>query len=288
MNYMVRHTHLREDPSTLMPNARTILCVALPYKPAKSIPTNEPQIAMYAYGEDYHRVIRRKLKQLLRHIKTLIPTAEGRICVDSAPIFEKYYAEQAGIGFIGRNTQLIVPHYGSMVLLGELLLNIELPTGKPLNANCGKCRRCIDACPTQAIVLSTRRTGSFHPDGSCPCGEHYSSLDCHKCLSYQTIEHNGELPQFIKEQMANHIYGCDTCIKICPHNANIPATQVSEFIPSPLISMNKEAWQALTPIDFDRLFHRSAIKRIGYTRLMRNIAASLSNIADTLDASNNT
>lgn len=252
MDYMNRYTAERMDPSLLLKDARSILSLALNYFPAQLIAEKNPQIAWYAYGKDYHEVMRKKLHELLLFIRTLLPV-EGRICVDTAPLLERYWAQKAGIGWIGKNTQLIIPKAGSCFFLGEILLEARIPPDDPAKNQCGNCEQCLKACPAQALCAPF-------------------TLDAHKCLSYQTIENRGPLSEESKRAIGNRIYGCDECQKACPHQRFASPTSVSAFHPSPeLLQMTGNKWANLTPEEYRQLFKGSAVKRVKYEGLMRNI-----------------
>ena len=255
MQYMEHNRHLRLDPTQLVPGCRTLIVVALNYYPARLQPKEDYQIAYYAYGKDYHRVVKDKLQQLLAYVKTLVPEAEGRAFCDTAPLLERYWAVQAGLGFVGLNRQLIIPGKGSYFFLGVLAVNVALAEEHPaMPTSCGECKRCLIACPTGALTR----------DG----------IDCRRCLSYLTIEHRGEIPDEMAEKLGRRIYGCDTCQRVCPHNRYAEPTEEKAFDMSPeVMAMSPEEWHSLTPEHYKELFRGSAIERAGYEGLMRNIAA---------------
>ena len=256
MQYLAENIEKRLDPQLLMEGVKSIVCVALSYAPAKRIPKDQYQIAYYAYGKDYHDVMKQKLHALASACGF---TAYRAFC-DTAPVLERYWAQRAGLGWIGRNRQLIIPHAGSMFFLGELFVTEELEYDAPARNRCGRCHACIDACPTQALI------------------PHSSFLNSNKCLSYLTIEHRGPIPNssFLiphsSSLIPNSIYGCDHCQESCPWNRfAIPATEPS-FQPSPaLLGMKKENWHNLTIEQYRTLFRGSAVKRAKYEGLMRNI-----------------
>ena len=260
MQYMERNRHLRLDPTQLVPGCQTLIVVALNYYPQQLLPHEGYQIAYYAYGKDYHRVVREKLLQLLAHIKTLVPDVEGRAFCDTAPLLERYWAVQAGLGFIGRNRQLIIPGKGSYFFLGVLAIDAEmgLLSIPPVREvfSCGDCKRCLIACPTGALT----REG----------------IDCRRCLSYLTIEHRGSIPEAMANKLGRRIYGCDTCQQVCPHNRNVQSTEEIAFSMSPdVAALTPEDWCSLTPERYKELFKHSAMERAGYEGLMRNIAAAI-------------
>ena len=258
MQYMERNRHLRLDPTQLVPGCRTLIVVALNYYPQQPLPPEGYQIAYYAYGKDDHRVVKEKLHQLLAHIKNLVPDIEGRAFCDTAPLLERYWAVKAGLGFIGRNRQLIIPGKGSYFFLGVLAINMEIGSTSETSIrevfSCGDCKRCLIACPTGALT----REG----------------IDCRRCLSYLTIEHRGPLPDGMGEKLGRRIYGCDTCQRVCPHNRYAqPTEEVAFAMPPAVAALTPEEWNALTPERYKELFKDSAIERAGYEGLMRNIAA---------------
>lgn len=265
MQYMENYTELRLDPRRLLPQAKTVVSLALNYTPAQRLPDNTYQIAAYAYGKDYHDIMRQRLYSLLAFIQQQEPTAQGRVCCDTAPILERYWAQQAGIGWIGKNHQLIIPPTnnpdgqqqggGTMCFLGELLLNIDLDYDHPIPDRCGTCRRCIDACPTKALA-------------------HNVFLAEH-CLSYQLIENRNQLSSHAQQHMGNNIYGCDQCQQACPWNQFATPTHIEELQPSTsLLNMTDEKWEQLDEDTYRTLFKGSAVKRAKYHGLMRNIQAA--------------
>lgn len=248
MGYLERNCDKRYDPTLLVEGCRSIIVVALNYTPSQAI----EGISHYAQGEDYHKAVKDRLFLLLKSINDKAP-CNGRQFCDSAPVLERYWAVQAGLGWIGRNHQLIIPQRGSYFFLGELLIDAELDYDKPFEQNhCGECRRCINNCPTAAL------------DEHC--------FDARKCLSYLTIEHRGELPENIGEKMGNCFYGCDRCQTSCPHNRFAKPNNTPELQPTPeLLQMTTERWHSLTKEEYDSLFRKSAVERCGYEQLMRNI-----------------
>lgn len=252
MHYMERNCDKRIDPRELVPDCRSIISVALNYYPGEL--EKEPHIARYAFGKDYHKVVKDKLYLLLLSINK-VKKVSGRPFCDSAPLLERFWAQQAGIGWIGRNRQLIIPKAGSFFFLGELLIDAELEYDTPFEKNfCGKCNACINNCPT----------GALSDNG----------FDARKCLSYLTIEYRGELPQDIGEKMGSCFYGCDRCLTACPHNRFSKANNTAEFSPKNEIIVKKiEEWESLTPEEYKLLFSGSAVERCGYEQLTRNIKA---------------
>lgn len=261
MHYMENHLELRRDPRLLLDGAKTVVSLAMSYHPGDG-PTQKG-IAWYAQGRDYHEVIRQRLQQLMNIISPLGGTEGARICVDTAPVMEKYWAWRCGLGWIGRNRQLVIPGEGSAFFLCELLLTwkadcYDTPLfDNPMFAGCGNCRRCLEACPTGALSES--------------------GLDARRCLSYLTIEHRGELPDDVRPLLSECFYGCDRCLRACPHLAKAKGTPVEEFRPSPsLLEMTPEDWQRLSPEQYRELFRGSAVKRAKYEGLRRNLGLDAS------------
>lgn len=254
MQYMERNCDKRLDPTQLMQGCKSIIVVAMNYAPKQHI----DGIANYAQGKDYHKIVKDGLFLLLQSIKSVC-NVQGRAFCDSAPVLERYWAKESGIGYIGRNRQLIIPGKGSNFFLGELFVDIELCYDSPEKRDlCGNCRKCIDCCPGGAL--------------------NEKGLDANRCLSYLTIENRGELPDNIGKKMGNCFYGCDRCQTVCPHNRfSTPNTTDGLQPTETLIQMNAERWQALTKEEYDLLFTGSAVERCGYEQLMRNIRASKQN-----------
>ena len=285
MDYMANYTEKRLNPCLLVPGTKSIVSLAMNYAPAQTMPETEYQLAAYAYGQDYHDVMKAKLRQLAALIankfegesdsevgendgnSTAIttpktnetnpePAGEIRVFVDTAPVLERYWAQRAGLGWIGKNHQLIIPRAGSMFFLGEIFLPYEFDSyDSPMPSRCGNCRRCIEACPTCAI---TDEWG----------------FDSEKCLSYQLIENRGELSEQAKQSMGTTIYGCDRCQTACPWNRFATPNTTPEFQPkSELLAMTKADWHNLTIDEYRALFKGSAVKRAKFDGLKRNISA---------------
>lgn len=285
MDYMANYTEKRLNPCLLVPGTKSIVSLAMNYAPAQTMPETEYQLAAYAYGQDYHDVMKAKLRQLAALIankfegesdsevdendsdSTAIttpktnetseePAGEIRVFVDTAPVLERYWAQRAGLGWIGKNHQLIIPRAGSMFFLGEIFLPYEFESyDSPMPSRCGNCRRCIEACPTCAI---TDEWG----------------FDSEKCLSYQLIENRGELSEQAKQSMGTTIYGCDRCQTACPWNKFATPNTTPEFQPkSELLAMTKADWHNLTIDEYRTLFKGSAVKRVKFDGLKRNISA---------------
>lgn len=269
MTYLENYYEKRCDPRLLMPGLKTIVSVALNYAPARTLPEGEPQISAYALGKDYHDVVKTKLRSLAAWIeksnrRPQTSSPKFQIFCDTGPVLERYWAVQAGLGWIGRNHQLIIPHAGSMFFLGELFLDFELPYDRPMDSRCGNCHRCIDACPTGALDGSSTN----EEEGKNNAGAFNATL----CLSYQTIENRGELSETAKNAMGDTFYGCDRCQKACPWNRFAKPNDTPELQPSDeLLNMTRERWHNLTVEEYRRLFKGSAVKRAKYSGLMRNI-----------------
>lgn len=256
MYYMERNMEKRLDPRKLFENAKTLIIVLLNYySEGKPRDPDAPVISTYAYGTDYHFVLKDKLKDLLQFIQDKIQPCNGRAFTDSAPVLERAWARRAGLGWAGKNSNLISVTHGSFFFIGELILDIELPydSVKTVADHCGKCTRCIDACPTKAIVADR-------------------VVDARKCISYQTIELKGDLDNALKGQFRNRIFGCDICQDVCPWNLKSVPHKEPEFLPHPrLLQLTKNDWEALDKDHFNELFKKSAVKRTGFDGLKRNI-----------------
>ena len=256
MSYLERNQDKRYDPSLLVEGAKSIISVALNYYPQKILNKEQLQFAYYAYGKDYHDLVKNKLTRLLEYIQTVDPQSSGRVFCDTAPILEKYWAWKSGLGWVGKNTLLILPKAGSFFFLGEIILNSELEYDSPKKSHCGSCKRCLEACPTHALTS----------DGN---------LNANLCLSYQTIENHKELSASVKQAMKRTIYGCDECQKACPWNSRFAtANNEPDLQPNEEFFNNaEEDWQNLSVESYRRIFKGSAAKRAKYEGLIRNISA---------------
>ena len=255
MAYMENHFDKRLDPRKLVDGARSVISVALNYYSDQvQVDSEAPKISKYAYGTDYHFVIKDKLKLLMDYIRESVGEINGRAFVDSAPVLDKAWAKKAGIGWIGKNTNLINKNSGSFFFLAELITDLELQYDiAPTQDYCGTCTRCIDACPTDAIVAP------YIVDGS-------------RCISYLTIELKNELPTEFKEKTANWMFGCDICQDVCPWNKFSVANQEPAFQPhAGLLDMTKKDWEEITEDVFKKVFKDSPVKRSKFTGLKRNI-----------------
>ena len=252
MKWAEGHRDLRHDPSMLLEGARTVISLAMNYYPARFQPSSALRIAYYAYGRDYHEVLREKLTQLARFIEQ-ITRCTTRPCVDSAPIRERYWAQQAGVGFVGRNNCLILPGKGSFFFLGEIVTTAQLPPDDPCNMTCGDCGRCVEACPS----------GALRADGA---------ADCRRCLSCLLIEdHAASLPDWVSDVVGDRVAGCDECQLCCPHNQGAVATVIEDFALTPaVVTLTRERVMSMTAGEFKRTFAHSAIARLRLKTLKRN------------------
>jgi epoxyqueuosine reductase len=253
MGYMERHFDKRLDPRKLVPGAKSVVSLLYNYFPEETQPQGSYKISKYAYGEDYHYVVKDKLKALMTYITEEIGAVEGRVFVDSAPVLEKAWAAKSGLGWLGKNTNLISKQVGSFFFLAELIIDLPLVADGPVTDHCGQCTACIDACPTQAIVAP------YVVDGS-------------KCISHLTIELKDTIPTDFSGQMDDWMFGCDVCQDVCPWNRFSKPHQEERFKPKPeLFQKDKAQWREITQEVFDVLFDKSPVQRTRYTGLMRNI-----------------
>ncbi|WP_282776658.1 tRNA epoxyqueuosine(34) reductase QueG [Phaeodactylibacter xiamenensis] len=255
MGYLENHFEKRVDPRKLVPGAKTVVTLMYNhYTDRRPTDPDAPKISKYAYGKDYHFVLKHKLKDLMKYIHAEIGEVNGRVFVDSAPVLERDWAKRAGIGWLGKNTLLIHPKAGSYFFLAELIIDLDLVYDHPIKDYCGTCTRCIDACPTDAIS-----PGGYVVDGS-------------KCISYFTIELKGAIPEAYRGHFENWMFGCDICQDVCPWNRFSKPHQEPEFEPHPdLLGLSASDWEELTEEVFRELFRKSAVKRTKYEGLKRNI-----------------
>ncbi|MGP8215866.1 MAG: tRNA epoxyqueuosine(34) reductase QueG [Bacteroidia bacterium] len=253
MGYMARNADKRLDPRLLVPGAKSVISLMLNYYPSEKQNEDAPEISKYAYGRDYHFVIKDKLKELLAIMQGYIGEINGRGFVDSAPVLERAWAAKSGLGWIGKNSMLIHPRKGSFFFLAELIIDLELIYDAPIKDYCGTCTRCMDACPTQAIVQPNVVDGS-------------------KCISYFTIELKEAMPDEMKGKMENHLFGCDVCQDVCPWNRFSQPHHEEDLNASPdLIKMNKKDWEEISEEAFNKTFSDSPLQRAGYERIKRNL-----------------
>lgn len=259
MAYMANHFEKRVNPSLLVEGAKSVISVLLNYyTEQKQEDPDAPIISKYAFGKDYHYVLKERLFKLLEYIQTDLSPCQGRVFVDSAPLLEKALAKEAGLGWIGKHTILINPGMGSFVFIGELIIDLELTYDDPFGNNlCGSCSRCMDSCPTGAIIAPLH-------------------LDARRCISYLTIETKEPIPEPLTHELTNRLVGCDICQQVCPWNKRATQQNLEEFRPKKeLLSMTREEWMNLEKPKYKELFKGTAVERAGYSRL-RNTLAHLS------------
>lgn len=253
MHYMENHFDKRLDPRLLVDGARSVISLLLNYYPSKKQDPDAYKISKYAYGTDYHFVIKDKLKDLLSFIREEIGEVNGRAFVDSAPVLDKAWAARSGLGWMGKHTNLLTQQLGSFYFIAELIVDLDLEYDHPVTDHCGDCTACIDACPTQAIVQP------YVVDGS-------------KCISYFTIELKNEIPGSFAGQFDDWMFGCDVCQDVCPWNRFSKPHKEPLFQPRPeLLEYSREQWEELTEEVFAEIFRKSAVKRTKFSGLKRNI-----------------
>ncbi|WP_298899583.1 tRNA epoxyqueuosine(34) reductase QueG [uncultured Psychroserpens sp.] len=253
MRYMENHFDKRLDPTKLVEGSKSVVSLLLNYFPSEIQNTESYKLSKYAFGTDYHFVIKDKLKQLLHSIQDEIGDVHGRAFVDSAPVLDKAWAAKSGLGWIGKHSNLLTQQVGSFYFIAELIIDLDLEYDHIVSDHCGTCRACIDACPTQAI------TEPYVVDGS-------------KCISYFTIELKDNIPSEFKGQFDDWMFGCDVCQDVCPWNRFSKAHSEPLFNPHPeLLSMSKKDWEEITKETFNKVFKNSAVKRTKFEGLKRNI-----------------
>ena len=254
MQYMENHFDKRLDPTILVEDSKSVISLLLNYYPSEEQhDKSAPKLSKYAYGTDYHFVIKDKLKQLLHFIQDEIGEVHGRAFVDSAPVLDKAWAAKSGLGWIGKHSNLLTQQVGSFYFIAELIVDLDLDYDTPVTDHCGTCTACIDACPTQAIV------DPYVVDGS-------------KCISYFTIELKEQLPNSVKGQFDDWMFGCDVCQDVCPWNKFSKSHNEPLFDPHPeLLNMSKKDWEEITEDTFKKVFKKSAVKRTKFSGLTRNI-----------------
>ena len=255
MSYLENHFDKRLDPRLLVPDAKSVKSLIYNYYPEKDLGrTNELKISKYAYGEDYHFVVKEKLFELMNHVRKEIGDVSGRAYVDSAPVLERAWAKRSGIGWVGKNSLLLNREMGSFFFLAELIIDLELEYDAPTKDYCGSCTACIDACPTDAIAEP------YVVDGS-------------KCISYFTIELKEEIPADVHGKFKNWIFGCDICQDVCPWNSFSKPHNEERFKPSKeLEGMTKQHWVEITEQVFKEMFDKSAVQRTKYSGIKRNVS----------------
>lgn len=253
MQYMENYFDKRLDPTKLVEGSKSVVSLLLNYYPSETQTEESYKISKYAFGTDYHFVIKDKLKTLLHSIQEEIGDVHGRAFVDSAPVLDKAWASKSGLGWIGKHSNLLSKQAGSFYFIAELIIDLELDYDTPVTDHCGTCTACIDACPTQAIIEP------YKVDGS-------------KCISYLTIELKNEIPNGFSNQMDDWMFGCDVCQDVCPWNRFSKPHNEPLFNPHPeLLTKSKSEWQELTKEVFAEIFKKSAVKRTKFTGLKRNI-----------------
>ena len=255
MKYMENHFDMRLDPRKLVPDAKSVISLSYNYfNENLQKDKDAPKISKYAYGNDYHKVIKEKLKILFKELQKEFGDINGRVFIDSAPIMEKAWAAKSGLGWIGKNTNLISQKVGSFYFLAEIIVDLEFEYDSPVTDHCGSCTACIDSCPTGALVKPYE-------------------IDASKCISYLTIELKDEIPSEFNGKMDNWAFGCDVCQDVCPWNRFSRKHNEPLFNPNQeMMKMGKKEWEELTEETFEVIFKNSAVKRTKYKGLKRNIS----------------
>lgn len=256
MSYLEKNIDKRLDPRLLVPGSKSVISLSYNYFPPKKLnEENNFIISKYAYGKDYHKVLKKKLKKLFASIREKIGEIEGRVFVDSAPIHERAWAKLSGLGWVGKNSLLINKNKGSYFFLAEIICDLELEYDEPVLNRCGSCTRCIDACPTDAITEA-------------------QVIDANKCISYLTIENKENIPEELNGSLTDSIFGCDICQDVCPWNKRSTPHNEKEFLPNKeLKKLKRKDWIEITEETFNKIFEGSAVKRTKYKGLTRNIKA---------------
>lgn len=255
MTYMENYFDMRVDPTKLVPGAQSVISLMLNYFPEQSQVSDSFKISKYAYGRDYHHVIKNKLKSIQNFITSSFGEVSMRGFVDSAPVLDKAWAKKSGLGWIGKNANLIHPKKGSFFFLAEIILDLKLDPDNPITDHCGTCNKCVEACPTDAIYEP------YKVDGS-------------KCISFLTIElKEDQIPDNFSGLMEDWVFGCDICQDVCPWNKFSSPHKEADFLPHPeLLSLSKKDWQDLDQLTFNEIFRKSAVKRTKFSGLSRNIS----------------
>jgi epoxyqueuosine reductase len=262
MAYLEREPARRARPASQLPEAKSVIALAMGYNPGvpvESRPANEGKISRYAWGADYHRIIGKRLDALVRYLEALAPESESRTFVDTGPLLERAFAQRAGLGFIGKNTMLITKGLGSWVFLASVVTTLELPVDAPDERNCGQCRLCIDACPTEAITAAYE-------------------LDARRCISYLTIEQRGVISKDLRAKTDGWVYGCDICQDVCPHNTRAPVSKEPGFqAEAPMFGL-RELLGLRDEGEFKKLFTGTAMLRAGWRGMVRNACVAAGNL----------
>lgn len=256
MKWMENHMEKRLNPSKLVPGAKSVISLTYNYFPEKERTTSGPKIAKYAYGVDYHYVVKDKMRQLLKLIEDELGNFEARIFVDSAPVMERALAAKAGLGWIGKHSLLLSKEHGSFFFIGQIICDLELEFDRPTTDHCGTCTACIDACPTDAIVEN-------------------KVVDSNKCISYLTIEQKDEIPSEFKKQMEDWVFGCDICQDVCPWNRFAKPNNEQAFAPADdILNYSYDEWKQISNSAFKKRFASSPLRRTGYKGFLRNLTFS--------------
>ncbi len=258
MEYLERYTEQRLNPELLLPDVKSVIALLMNYYPQEIIPEEDNYIiAKYAYGKDYHSLMKERMKALTDFMKEAFEDPGTRRFIDSGPVLEKFWAQRCGLGWQGKNTIIIHPSAGSFFFIGIIMTTLEMKPDEPETDHCGDCTRCVESCPTGAL------------------NEPYQ-LDITRCISYHTIENRGEIPQEMKGNVHDRIFGCDICQDVCPYNRFAKPAKENHFFPSPeLAALRKEDWRELEEGTFNRIFRDSEILRTGYQTLKRNMGLSV-------------
>jgi len=254
MKYFEQNKEKRTDPTKLVEGAVSVISLLHPYYPQKTIPEHAPRIAKYAYGKDYHAVLKKKMAELFDYISSINKTAEGRFFVDSAPFLDKIWAQRGGLGWLGKNSLLINKEMGSFFFIGEIILNAALEYDKAYDKDhCGNCKKCIDACPTSAITANR-------------------TIDSNKCISYLNKDHQGEISAQLTSKFSGWVFGCDICQDVCPWNKKPIISNNDSFAPNPLLfALSEEEWKNIDKPTFNKTFKGTAIKRMKFSKFIENI-----------------
>jgi len=254
LTYLQTYLEKRLNPQLVVAEAKSVIALLMNYFPGEVIPEDDNYIiSKYAYGSDYHVVVRQQMNELMAFIQNCSDCQKIRAFVDSGAILEKLWAQRCGVGWQGKNTLIINKTSGSFHFIGILLTDLELPPDQPETDHCGGCRKCLDACPTGAL---------HHP----------YQLEIPLCIAYQTIENKGDIPDTLKEKLNNRIYGCDICQDVCPYNRQARPHAIPEFrLQEPLKKLRRDDWRSLNEAQFNQLFEHSPMKRTGFDKLVRNM-----------------